>query len=46
MAVEGDALVTTIERETNGGLQSTVDDTVVNLTVADAIVDTTQTYYE
>ncbi len=44
MAVEGDALVTTVSRETTGGLQSTVDDTVVNLTVADAIVDTTRTH--
>ena len=44
MAVEGDTLVTTIARETTGGLQSTVDDTVVNLTVADAIVDTTRTH--
>ncbi|WP_336022341.1 KEOPS complex subunit Pcc1 [Halobellus salinisoli] len=41
MRVEGDTLLTRIERETTGGLQSTVDDTVVNLTVADAIVDTT-----
>jgi len=44
MAVEGDTLVTTVSRETTGGLQSTVDDTVVNLTVADAIVDTTRTH--
>jgi hypothetical protein len=44
MAVEGDTLVTTITRDTTGGLQSTVDDTVVNLTVADAIVDTTRTH--
>jgi hypothetical protein len=44
MAVEGDALVTTVERETNGGLQSTVDDTVVNLTVADAVIDTARRY--
>ena len=43
-AVEGDELVTTVSRETTGGLQSTVDDTVVNLTVADAIVDTTRTH--
>ncbi|MFD1599546.1 KEOPS complex subunit Pcc1 [Halobellus rarus] len=43
-AVEGDTLVTDISRETAGGLQSTVDDTVVNLTVADAIVDTTRTH--
>ncbi|WP_435182696.1 KEOPS complex subunit Pcc1 [Halobellus sp. EA9] len=44
IAVEGDALVTTISRETTGGLQSTVDDTVVNLTVAETIVDTVQTH--
>ena len=44
VAVEGDQLVTTVSRETTGGLQSTVDDTVVNLTVADAIVDTTRTH--
>ena len=44
MAVEGETLVTTVSRETTGGLQSTVDDTVVNLTVADAIVDTTRTH--
>ncbi|MFB6089803.1 MAG: KEOPS complex subunit Pcc1 [Halobellus sp.] len=44
MAVEGETLVTTISRETTGGLQSTVDDTVVNLTVAATIVDTVQTY--
>jgi hypothetical protein len=32
--VDGDRVVTTIERETTGGLQSTVDDYVVNCTVA------------
>jgi len=32
--VDGDAVVTTVARETTGGLQSTVDDYVVNLTVA------------
>lgn len=32
--VQGDAVVTRIEREDTGGLQSTVDDYVVNLTVA------------
>jgi len=32
--VEDDAIVTTIERETSGGLQSTADDYVVNLQVA------------
>lgn len=33
--VSGNDVVTTIERETTGGLQSTVDDYVVNLSVAD-----------
>ena len=32
--VEGDCILTTIERGTTGGLQSTVDDYVVNLSVA------------
>jgi hypothetical protein len=32
--VDGDVVVTTIDRETTGGLHSTVDDYVVNLTVA------------
>jgi len=32
--VDGDEVVTTIARETTGGLQSTVDDYVVNVTVA------------
>jgi hypothetical protein len=32
--VEDDAVVTTIERETTGGLGSTVDDYVVNVDVA------------
>jgi len=32
--VEGSRIVTTIERETTGGLQSTADDYVVNLQVA------------
>ncbi|WP_380677241.1 KEOPS complex subunit Pcc1 [Salinigranum sp. GCM10025319] len=31
-------VVTTVERETTGGLHSTVDDYVVNLTVADRLV--------
>lgn len=44
MAVEGDSLTTTIERGTTGGLQSTVDDAVVNLTVADAVIDTVRNY--
>lgn len=37
--VEGDSIVTVIERETTGGLQSTVDDYVVNLTVAETVAD-------
>ncbi|WP_318570110.1 KEOPS complex subunit Pcc1 [Salinigranum marinum] len=37
--VDGDAVVTTIEREATGGLHSSVDDYVVNLTVADRLVD-------
>jgi hypothetical protein len=36
--VEGDAVVTRIERGTTGGLQSTVDDYVVNVDVADRVV--------
>ena len=32
-------IVTTIERETTGGLAATVDDTVVNLSVATAVVE-------
>lgn len=32
--VEGDRVVTRIERETTSGLQSTVDDYVVNVSVA------------
>ncbi|WP_254271733.1 KEOPS complex subunit Pcc1 [Haloarcula marina] len=32
--VDGDAVVTTIERDSTSGLQSTVDDYVVNLRVA------------
>jgi len=31
---DGDSVVTTVERETTGGLRSTVDDYAVNLTVA------------
>lgn len=32
--VDGDAVVTTIERDSTGGLRTTLDDYVVNLTVA------------
>ena len=34
------AVVTTIERESTGGLRTTVDDYVANLTVAQRITDT------
>ena len=37
--VEGDSIVTVVERETTGGLQATVDDYVVNLTVAETVAD-------
>jgi len=37
--VEGAAVTTDIDRETTGGLQSTVDDYVVNLGVAEAVLD-------
>lgn len=39
--VEEGAVVTTIDRETTGGLQSTVDDYVVNLEVACQVIATT-----
>lgn len=38
--VEGDRVVTAIERETTGGLQSSVDDYLVNLAVADSVAQT------
>ncbi|WP_224332157.1 KEOPS complex subunit Pcc1 [Haloprofundus halobius] len=37
--VDANRIVTDIERETTGGLQATVDDYVVNLTVAEAVID-------
>jgi hypothetical protein len=37
--VADDRVVTAIERDSTGGLRSTVDDYVVNLTVADAVID-------
>lgn len=37
--VSGETITTTIERETTGGLQSTIDDYVVNLTVATTVAD-------
>lgn len=42
--VEGDAVVTTVERERTGGLQSSVDDYVVNVTVAETVVRTANDY--
>jgi hypothetical protein len=38
--VEDDRVVTTVERETTGGLQSSVDDYLVNLAVADSVAQT------
>lgn len=37
--VEDGAVTTTIERDTTGGLRSTVDDYVVNLTVASTVTE-------
>lgn len=46
-SVDGDRLETTIERSTTGGLAATVDDYVVNLSVAVQVAnDTTHTTYE
>lgn len=39
--VEDDCVVTTVERESTSGLRSTVDDYVVNLTVAAEVVQQT-----
>ena len=45
--VEGETVVTTIERDSTSGLQSTVDDYVVNLRVAAQLTtDTTQSNHE
>ena len=45
--VDDDAVVTTIERDSTSGLQSTVDDYVVNLRVAAQLTnDTTQSNHE
>jgi hypothetical protein len=38
--IDATRIVTDIERETTGGLQATVDDYVVNLTVAETVIDT------
>jgi hypothetical protein len=42
--VDGDYVDTEIERETTGGLHATVDDYVVNLTVAETVAQTAHTY--
>jgi hypothetical protein len=39
-AVDGTRVVTTVERDTTGGLHSSVDDYVVNLAVADRLART------
>ncbi|PSP33874.1 KEOPS complex Pcc1-like subunit [Halobacteriales archaeon QH_10_70_21] len=39
--VEDGAVVTTIERDSTGGLRTTVDDYLTNLTVAQRVTDTT-----
>ncbi|RBI64325.1 KEOPS complex Pcc1-like subunit [halophilic archaeon] len=44
--VEDGTVVTTIERETTGGLQSTVDDYVVNLSVATQVVQTAERFHD
>ncbi|MUV91136.1 KEOPS complex Pcc1-like subunit [Halapricum sp. CBA1109] len=41
--VEGDRVVTTVDRDSTGGLQATVDDYVVNLHVAQTTTDTDTT---
>lgn len=38
--VEGSTVRTTIDRDRTGGLQSSVDDYVVNLAVAEAVIET------
>ncbi|AZQ13862.1 KEOPS complex subunit Pcc1 [Halorubrum sp. PV6] len=42
--VDGDAIECVVERPTTGGLRSTVDDHVVNLRVADRIVERARTH--
>ena len=39
--VDGDAVVTEIERDSTGGLRTTADDYLANLTVAQRMTDTT-----
>ncbi|MGM0590772.1 MAG: KEOPS complex subunit Pcc1 [Halobacteriota archaeon] len=42
--VDGDYVETTIERDSTGGLEATVDDYAVNLTVADTVIRTANTH--
>ena len=42
--VDGDTVECVVERPTTGGLRSTVDDYVVNLHVADRLVDRARAY--
>lgn len=44
--VEGDRVVTTVERGTTGGLRATVDDYVTNLQVADELHTETEAQTE
>ena len=39
-SVDGTRVTTTVTRDSTGGLAATVDDYVVNLTVADAVAET------
>lgn len=41
--VEGSTVVTTVERETTGGLRATTDDYVCNLAVATRVIDDIKT---
>jgi len=45
-AVRGATIETTIERETTGGLRTTVDDYVTNLQVAQQLTDTDYNTHE
>ena len=42
--IEESAVVTTLERDTTGGLRTTLDDYLVNLSVAERVVETAEKY--
>ena len=42
--VDGDAVACTVARPTTGGLQSTLDDHLVNLRVADRVIERARTH--